>query len=112
MVSVAPTGFPCFSDLRKTLEVLQHKYGVLGHADPQEFLKVLNSSTNNWRIMMRDVYTLAKAAESAGQSVSEATVYPDVNELLRQIELPVAMESSESLPNGVPATESQAQSND
>ena len=112
IVNIAPSGFPSFNDMRECLRLLHLKESILGSVAEDEMLKTLNDASNNWRIMAKDTYTLARDAFLAKTPFKDATPYPDVNELLAKVELPTDIKTGKWRPmdageNGAAATEGQ-----
>ena len=64
ILAAAPTGLPRFKMLRVTFLALHADYDIFGDVEPRHLFKVATESTDNWRIMARHVYELAKAGGS------------------------------------------------
>eukprot|EP00959_Pyramimonas_sp_CCMP1952_P256849 5366134-Pyramimonas_sp.AAC.1 len=83
LLDVAPTGFPSQPDLRTMFMKLHEDHGVFPDLSERHLYKRATEASENWRIMMRHVYDMAKNKD---RSVVEES--PAVADLPKKATLP------------------------
>lgn len=80
LLKKVPTGFPAQQSMRNWMLALQEEHSVFGDKTPEAAFVAANSGADNWRIMTKHVYMLARD--------QKIVCFPEVAELVNMIMLP------------------------